>query len=134
MTEQNELISLMTALAPAALFILVAAFLWLVVRALLRLFRSSATRPVDIPVPPDDLTAQERREPVLEPAKPVTVSTIPDAADVLALKASIDALTRQIASLERKLTPVVPAPPPSVPPRIKEEEIGPISVGPRLSS
>ena len=33
-----------------------------------------------------------------------SVSTIPDAADVLALKAAIDNLGRQVAALEKRLT------------------------------
>lgn len=55
-----------------------------------------------------------------EPAAPQvagTVSTIPDAADVLALKAAIDNLARQVAVLEKRLAsgqsdpqPVAPSP------------------------
>jgi hypothetical protein len=44
--------------------------------------------------------------PVVEPSRSSS-ATIPDAADVLALKASIDALTRQIASLENRLLPAL---------------------------
>jgi hypothetical protein len=40
--------------------------------------------------------------PTAQPAA-ATVSTIPDAADVLALKAAIDNLARQVAALERRL-------------------------------
>jgi hypothetical protein len=42
----------------------------------------------------------------IKPARPqaaATVSTIPDAADVLALKAAIDNLARQVAALEKRL-------------------------------
>jgi hypothetical protein len=38
-----------------------------------------------------------------EPQAAATISTIPDAADVLALKAAIDNLARQVAALERRL-------------------------------
>ena len=80
---------------------LVFCVLWLIVRALRRLFSSLRTR----------------REPSLEPmpeSRPIhhgsispqgvrTASTIPDAADVLALKAAIDNLARQVVALEKRL-------------------------------
>ena len=56
----------------------------------------------------------------IKPADPQTaapVSTIPDAADVLALKAAIDNLARQVAALEKRLaagqTSLPPQPLPS---------------------
>jgi hypothetical protein len=49
--------------------------------------------------------------PTAQPAA-ATVSTIPDAADVLALKAAIDNLARQVAALERRLASGQPGVPP----------------------
>lgn len=97
---------LMTDFAPIAAMMFVAAcVLWLVWRAIRSLFRSPARARDDIPVHREPDGA--RREPVLGPSTQAAPapSTIPDAADVLALKASIDALTRQIAALEKRLTP-----------------------------
>jgi hypothetical protein len=94
---------LMTDLAPlAALMFVAACVLWLVWRAIRGLFRSSReVAPVASAAPAYDVA---RREPVLAASRPVQ-TTIPDAADVLALKASIDALTKQIGLLERRLAP-----------------------------
>ena len=93
----------LTDLAPAAAMIFVALCLfWLVWRAIRGLFRSSERKSEERPVRADpDLL---RRDPVLN-SSGAAPSTIPDAADVLALKASIDALARQIGALERRLSP-----------------------------
>ena len=94
---------LMTDLAPvAALMFVAACVLWLVWRAIRSLFRSSREAAPVAPASPAYDTA--RREPLLPASRPAP-TTIPDAADVLALKASIDALTKQIGLLERRLAP-----------------------------
>lgn len=108
--------NLMTNLAPLVAIMFVAAcVLWLVWRGMRGMFRTSGKRADGRPAPaPHDAA---RREPVLgssaaAPSQPH--QAIPDAADVLALKASIDALTRQIGALERRLAPAnsnVPAAP-----------------------
>jgi hypothetical protein len=90
--------------APAVIAVLAAALavwiVWRLVRRVLRFaFRGSGDAPVRTRHSPD----QERREPVLGAPGTPAAPSVPDAADILALKASIDALTRQIASLERKL-------------------------------
>jgi hypothetical protein len=62
-----------------------------------------------------DETDSSRVAPVSSQA--ASVSTIPDAADVLALKAAIDNLARQVAALEKRLaggqTSLPPQPAPS---------------------
>lgn len=94
---------LMSDLAPLAAMIFVAlCILWLAWRAIRHLFRSPARIPDDIPV--RTMPDAPRREPSLAPSTSAP-SAIPDAADVLALKASIDALARQIGALERRLAP-----------------------------
>lgn len=137
MVEQSEFVSMAMALAPAALFVLAAALsVWLVWRVLCRLLRSPERRTEDVSVPLKAFDGSKRREPVLEPVTPSAVSTIPDAADVLALKASIDALTRQIASLEKRLAPAAPGSTVVAhgSPAARDEENSRISVGPRLFS
>jgi hypothetical protein len=94
--------------APALIAVLAAALavwiVWRLVRRVLRFaFRSSEEVPVRTRHSPD----RERREPVLGAPGPPAAPSVPDAADILALKASIDALTRQIASLERRLVPAL---------------------------
>jgi hypothetical protein len=85
--------------APAVIAVWI---VWRLVRRVLRFaFRGSGDAPVRTRHSPD----QERREPVLGAPGTPAAPSVPDAADILALKASIDALTRQIASLERKLVP-----------------------------
>jgi hypothetical protein len=97
--------------APTAIGILLAVWVvWFVWRLIQRLFRFASRSSEDVQTEPPRQTAQERREPVLERIA-TPVSSIPDAADVLALKASIDALTRQIAALEKRLAPPAPARP-----------------------
>jgi hypothetical protein len=95
--------------APMAIGILLAVWVaWFVWRLIQRLFRLTGRSREDAQAEPSTLPTWERREPVLERIAP-PVSSIPDAADVLALKASIDALTRQIAALEKRLAPPDPA-------------------------
>lgn len=97
---------------PATLLSLFLAFcvLWLIGRAIRRLFTSRRTRreaPFE-PVPEPRLGHAGLAEPQAAPS----VSTVPDAADVLALKAAIDNLARQVAALEKRLAsePVNPQP------------------------
>ena len=80
---------------------LVLCVLWLIVRATRRLFASPKTRrePSLEPVP----EARPSHPGSAEPQSARSVSTIPDAADVLALKAAIDNLARQVATLEKRL-------------------------------
>ena len=96
---------LMTGLAPLAATIFVTVcVLWLVWRALRSLFRPHPSKTRDIGLPPEP--DARRREPTLGAAPAPTLSpSVPDAADVLALKASIDALARQIGLLEKRLGP-----------------------------
>ncbi|MBD2747126.1 hypothetical protein IC232_10530 [Microvirga sp. BT688] len=73
--------------------------LWLIWQAFRRLFSPRKRR-----VEPS--LADEPGNSRIEPAVSRTgaaVSTIPDAADVLALKAAIDNLARQVAALEQRL-------------------------------
>ncbi|GEO16349.1 hypothetical protein [Microvirga aerophila] len=85
------------------LVLLAAGILWIVWRLARRLGRSPAQRP-EAMVQSPPAPSESRREPVLQPpARPPC--TIPDAADVLALKAAIDNLARQVAALERRLAP-----------------------------
>jgi|GEM_PF-4244124 len=75
--------------------------LWLIVRVIRRLFTSRRTRqePSLEPVP----EVRPSHSGLGEPQLARSVSTIPDAADVLALKAAIDNLARQVAALEKRL-------------------------------
>ena len=96
---------------PAALLalFLAACVLWLIWRALRRLLSPRRERL-------EPSLADEPGNTRFEPPAPqtaATVSTIPDAADVLALKASIDNLARQVAALEKRLA----AGPASLPPQ-----------------
>lgn len=78
---------------------LAACVLWLIWQAFRRLFSPRRRR-----VEPS--LADEPGNSRIEPAasrKDAAVSTIPDAADVLALKAAIDNLARQVAALEQRL-------------------------------
>lgn len=80
---------------------LVLCCLWLIVRAIRRLFTSRRTRQE-----PSSESMPEVRSShpgFGDPQLARSVSTIPDAADVLALKAAIDNLARQVASLEKRL-------------------------------
>lgn len=96
----------LTDLAPmAAALFLGLCLLWLVWRALRRLVAAPRSERQE-PAFRDTLEpVSTRREPPLNPVPPAPNPNVPDAADILALKASIDALTKQIASLERRLIP-----------------------------
>jgi hypothetical protein len=75
-----------------------------------------------------------RREPVLVAATaPPSPSAVPDAADVLALKASIDGLSRQVALLEKRLSPANTNVPTAFPPRPVREPATDIEARPALS-
>jgi hypothetical protein len=88
---------------PSALLILFLAFcvLWLIVQTMRRLLssrrmrRESSLEPMPEPCPSHHGSVGSQG---VHPA-----STIPDAADVLALKAAIDNLARQVAALEKRL-------------------------------
>ncbi|KLK90528.1 hypothetical protein AA309_25315 [Microvirga vignae] len=102
---------------PSTLLTLFLAFcvLWLIVQALRRMLSSRRRRrepsPEAVPEP------RPSRTKLAEPQVAGPVSTIPDAADVLALKAAIDNLARQIAALEKRLAPepTIPQPNQAVP-------------------
>jgi hypothetical protein len=88
---------------PSALLALFLGFcvLWLIWQMLRRL-RLSRTKRQE----PYSEAQLEPRTSLNEAALPQaagTISTIPDAADVLALKAAIDNLARQVAALEKRL-------------------------------
>ncbi len=131
MSDSSTLISLALEWGPAILIVLLAAWVIMAVsRFLKRLFTGG--RSESAPVAPQPYPTQERREPMLGAAAP-TVSTIPDAADVLALKASIDALTRQIAALERRLAPATaPQADAGEPPAVKGAEVIPMAIDPAV--
>jgi hypothetical protein len=95
---------------PAALLtlFLAACVLWLVWKVFRRLLSPRKRRPESSLV---DTPDNGRIEPAIRPTT-ATVSTIPDAADVLALKAAIDNLARQVAALERRLAAGQASPPP----------------------
>ncbi|MGO4571623.1 hypothetical protein [Microvirga sp. 2TAF3] len=95
----------LSGLAPvAAAFFVAACVLWLVWRGFRRLLQSPGADRQEPQFTVQVESGQARREPALGPAQ-ATAPSIPDAADVLALKASIDALTKQIAALEKRLAP-----------------------------
>jgi hypothetical protein len=122
--------------APALIAILAAALaVWLVLRLIRRVLQFLSRKPEHAVVQPRHPVPQERREPVLAPpaAPPASAPQIPDAADILALKASIDALTRQISSLEKKL--VAPAQDNApIAPAVRSEEASRTSAKPPLAS
>ncbi|MBM6578937.1 hypothetical protein ILT44_01985 [Microvirga sp. BT689] len=101
---------------PAALLALFLAVcvLWLMWRVFRRLLTPRRRR-----LEPSlaDEAGNTRIEPPVPQTAAAAVSTIPDAADVLALKASIDNLARQVAALEKRLaagqTSLPPQPLPS---------------------
>ena len=89
--------------APAAGIVILAALtVWLFWRGLKRVLRAFGNRSHG---PQDFVQAGrpfERREPILEPAAAHNSPAV-TSSEILALKASIDALTRQIADLSGKL-------------------------------
>jgi hypothetical protein len=94
--------SMFNDLAPTLIVLFLAAcVLWLIWSALRRLFRSPG-RSQDASPAPDPKPMVERREPTVQPVS-APAQAIPDAADVLALKAAIDNLARQVAALEKRL-------------------------------
>jgi hypothetical protein len=99
------------------LLLLAAGVLWILWRLFKRLFRSPAQRRLEPMLQSDPESRESRREPDL---RPVTTppSTIPDAADVLALKAAIDNLAQKVSALEQRLASDrdhAPVPQPSPP-------------------
>jgi hypothetical protein len=106
--DGTRIMSIGLEFAPALLAVLAAAVaFWAMWRLARRALGFGARRPEDAPARSGRSGARERREPVLGLPVGPSSPAVPDAADVLALKASIDALTRQIASLERTLVPLV---------------------------
>jgi predicted permease len=109
---------------PAALLavFLAACVLWLIWQALRRLFSPRKRR-----VEPS--LAEEPGNSRIEPAVTRTagsVSTIPDAADVLALKAAIDNLARQVAALEQRIAAGQTSLPAQPSPRDRSVDQGPV--------
>ncbi len=91
-------------LAPTLIVLFLAAcVLWLIWSALRRLFRSPR-RSQDPSPAPEPKPMVECREPTVQPVL-APAQAIPDAADVLALKAAIDNLARQVAALVKRLAP-----------------------------
>ena len=89
-------------LAPTLIVLFLAAcVLWLMWSALRRLFRSPK-RAQDASLAPGPEPIVGRHEPTVQPVS-APAQAIPDAADVLALKAAIDNLARQVAALEKLL-------------------------------
>jgi hypothetical protein len=129
--DGNTLMSLALEWGPAILIVLLAAWVLMAIwRFLKRLFGFDDTRSRGAAVPPQPQPVEARREPLLGSPQPA-VSTIPDAADVLALKASIDALTRQIGVLEKRLAPAEPVlPAAEVQPATQGGEVIPIPIDP----
>jgi hypothetical protein len=95
------------------LLLLVFGVLWIVWRLVRRLVRSRPQRQ-ESGFQTDPEPYESRQEPPLQ-ALANSPSTIPDAADVLALKAAIDNLARQVAALERRLASHQSHQPPSQP-------------------
>src|ERR687894_2631101 len=96
--------SMFNDLAPILIVLFLAAcVLWLIWSALRRLFRSPK-RAQDPSLTPDPEPIAGRQEPTVQPVL-APAQAIPDAADVLALKAAIDNLARQVAALEKRLAP-----------------------------
>jgi hypothetical protein len=113
---------LMTEFAPMAAMAFVAlCIVWLVWRGIRNLFRSASPERHEMP---RVVTEASRREPHLGASTPPSSapSTVPDAADVLSLKASIDALARQIGLLEKRLSPANTNTPPVLVPRAASTE------------
>lgn len=88
----------------AALLFLIACVLWLAWRGFRRLVSSPAPARQEPAFHAHPEMTASHRELALSPAQNPPPA-VPDAADILALKASIDALTKQIATLEKRLIP-----------------------------
>ena len=85
------------------IILLAVGILWIIWRLARRLFGGTAQR-----AEPTAATYLERDAPPRDVSlRPLAASspTIPDAADVLALKGAIDNLARQVAALESRLAP-----------------------------
>ena len=109
---------------PAALLALFLAVcvLWLIWRAFRRLLSPRKRRL-------EPYLADEPGTSLTQPASPqgaAAVSTIPDAADVLALKAAIDNLARQVAALENRLSAGQTSLPAQALPSDRKAEQGPV--------
>ncbi len=104
MINWAEVISTGVELAPTIGIVLLAAWamwlFWRMVRRVLQAFGQRSRSSEDMPRVHRDF---ERREPTLEPASP-SVSPDLNASEILALKASIDALSRQVENLTRTLS------------------------------
>ena len=136
MPDPSTIMSYGREFAPALGAILAAALaVWIVWRILRRAWQI-AFGGRERPAPGRLASVQERREPILGPPEEAPSSPTPDMAGLRALKESIDALTRQIASLERKLTPAQPDSGKIVPitSAVGGEETSRIVVKPPLSS
>ena len=114
------------------IILLAVGILWIIWRLARRLFGGTAHR-----AEPTAAAHLERDAPPRDVGvRPLAASspTIPDAADVLALKAAIDNLARQVAALESRLAPgrpVTQAPDP-VPARPLERAPAPAEAPPVL--
>jgi hypothetical protein len=103
LNDWAEIISASLEFAPAAGIVLLAALtvwmFWRGLRGVLRAFGNRSHGPQDFVQAGRPF---ERREPILEPAAAHNSPAV-TSSEILALKASIDALTRQIADLSGKL-------------------------------
>jgi hypothetical protein len=116
--------------------LLALAVVWAVWRGARGLIRAIGGTPRGAPIQ-HERPEQDRIEPVLGPVTP-SPAPILSAVDVFALKASIDALTHQVAALERRLAPSL-VPPRGAPHLVKSDEdppavpvAPPILVQPRI--
>ncbi|WP_201841742.1 hypothetical protein [Microvirga zambiensis] len=110
---------------PAALLalFLAACVLWLIWQAFRRLLSPRKRRL-------EPYLADEPDTSRTQPAGPqaaAAVSTIPDAADVLALKAAIDNLARQVTALEKRLAAGQTSLPAETLPNDRKAEQGPVT-------
>jgi hypothetical protein len=135
--DWSEVVAMGIEAAPTAAVILLAlASMWAIWGGAKRLIRSIGGTPRGAPIQ-HERPDQDRIEPVLGPVTP-SPAPILSAVDVFALKASIDALTHQVAVLERRLSPS-PVPPRVAPHLVKSDEdppaapvVPPIVIQPRI--
>jgi len=102
---------------------LAACVLWLIWQAFRRLFSPRKRRVVEPSLA--DEPGNSRIEPAVSRTD-AAVSTIPDAADVLALKAAIDNLARQVSALEQRLAAGQPSLPRQPTPRDRSVDHSPV--------